>query len=112
MHSDGHVDDSREPIAGQTIRHGTGVTATRAFPTNAYPSNLDPFVLFERFFIDPNEGFPTHLHRGFEIVSYMLEGGMEHEDSLSGTTGQPSRPSSVLAHRSTSRHRWSTSTFA
>ncbi|ELY43724.1 pirin family protein [Natronorubrum sulfidifaciens] len=82
MQSNGHAGDSSEPIAGQTIRHGTGVTATRAFPTNAYPSNLDPFVLFERFFIDPNEGFPTHPHRGFEIVSYMLEGGMEHADSL------------------------------
>ena len=70
------------PLAGQSVQHGTGVTSTRAFPTNAYPHNLDPFVLFERFYIEPDEGFPMHPHKGFEIVSYMLEGGMDHEDSL------------------------------
>ncbi|WP_225333311.1 pirin family protein [Halomicrobium urmianum] len=73
------------PIAGEPVQHGTGVTSNRAFPTNSYPSSLDPFVLFERFYIEPGEGFPTHPHRGFEIVSYMLEGGMDHEDSLGVT---------------------------
>jgi quercetin 2,3-dioxygenase len=73
---------SNGPISGETVRHGTGVTATRAFPTNAHPSHLDPFVLFERFFLDPEAGFPMHAHRGFEIVSYMINGGMDHEDSL------------------------------
>ena len=71
-----------EPVSGETVRHGTGVTSNRAFPTNAYPHNIDPFVLFERFYIDSETGFPTHPHRGFEIVSYMLDGGMDHEDSL------------------------------
>jgi redox-sensitive bicupin YhaK (pirin superfamily) len=70
------------PIPGEAVRHGTGVTSTRAFPTNRHPEHLDPFVLFERFYIDPDDGFPMHPHRGFEIVSYMLEGGMAHEDSL------------------------------
>ncbi|GAB3695526.1 pirin family protein [Halorubrum pallidum] len=70
------------PVAGQPVRHGTGVNSTRAFPTEAHPSSLDPFVLFERFYIDPDTGFPMHEHRGFEIVSYMLEGGMDHADSL------------------------------
>lgn len=70
------------PIAGERVRHGTGVTSNRAFPTNGYPHHLDPFVLFERFYIDPDEGFPMHGHSGFEIVSYMLDGGMDHEDSL------------------------------
>ncbi|QSW98602.1 pirin family protein [Haloterrigena alkaliphila] len=73
------------PIAGEAVRHGTGVQSNRAFPTNGYPRNLDPFVLFERFYIDPDEGFPMHPHRGFEIVSYMIDGGMEHEDSLGVT---------------------------
>jgi redox-sensitive bicupin YhaK (pirin superfamily)/ADP-ribose pyrophosphatase YjhB (NUDIX family) len=54
-------------------------------PTDHHPSSLDPFVLFERFHIDPDAGVPTHPHRGFEIVSYMLEGGMEHADSLGVT---------------------------
>ncbi|ESP90096.1 hypothetical protein K933_01007 [Candidatus Halobonum tyrrellensis G22] len=72
-------------MSGQDVQHGTGVTSNRAFPTNYHPGNIDPFVLFERFYIDPERGFPMHEHRGFEIVSYMLEGGMDHEDSLGVT---------------------------
>ena len=71
-----------EPRSGEAVRHGTGVNSDRAFPTSAYPDNLDPFVLFERFYIDPDRGFPMHPHKGFEIVSYMIEGGMDHADSL------------------------------
>jgi redox-sensitive bicupin YhaK (pirin superfamily) len=73
------------PIPGEMVQHGTGVNSNRAFPTESYPHNLDPFVLFEQFYIDPDKGFPMHPHRGFEIVSYMIEGGMEHEDSLGVT---------------------------
>jgi redox-sensitive bicupin YhaK (pirin superfamily) len=73
---------TNRPIPGETVQHGTGVNSNRAFPTDGYPHNLDPFVLFEQFYIDPDKGFPMHPHRGFEIVSYMIGGGMEHEDSL------------------------------
>ena len=74
--------DHAGPVPGGRVRHGTGVNAARAFPTEAHPTHRDPFVLFERFYIEPDTGFPMHPHRGFEIVSYMLEGGMDHEDSL------------------------------
>ena len=82
MSSDDPAATPTEPVSGEPVQHGTGVTSNRAFPTSNYPSNLDPFVLFERFYIDPDEGFPMHPHRGFEIVSYMIDGGMAHEDSL------------------------------
>ncbi|WP_411966786.1 pirin family protein [Haloferax sp. YSSS75] len=82
MDANGPQSDPSTPLSGELVRHGTGVNSNRAFPTNSYPSSLDPFVLFEQFYIDPDTGFPMHPHRGFEIVSYMLDGGMDHEDSL------------------------------
>lgn len=63
------------------ITHPGGMRGIRVLPTDRQ-DHLDPFVVFERFFIDPNQGFDTHPHRGFEIVSYLLEGGMAHEDSM------------------------------
>ncbi|WP_256288213.1 pirin family protein [Halobellus inordinatus] len=82
MAVDDDTSDAEAPLSGERVQHGTGVTSNRAFPTNAYPQHLDPFVLFERFYIEPDKGFPMHPHEGFEIVSYLLEGGMDHEDSL------------------------------
>jgi redox-sensitive bicupin YhaK (pirin superfamily) len=55
--------------------------ANRLFPTENH-GHMDPFVLCERFHIGADQGFDTHPHRGFEILSYMLEGEMEHEDSM------------------------------
>jgi len=47
---------------------------------------LDPFLLLDEIHSDNPEdyvrGFPSHPHRGFETVTYMLEGAMVHEDSL------------------------------
>ncbi|KAM8896444.1 pirin isoform 2-T2 [Lycaon pictus] len=50
--------------------------------------NLDPFLLFDEFKGGRPGGFPDHPHRGFETVSYLLEGGsMAHED-FCGHVGQ------------------------
>ncbi|MBK5964159.1 hypothetical protein CCR95_08695 [Thiocystis minor] len=47
---------------------------------------LDPFLLLDEFGSDAADdyiaGFPPHPHRGFETVTYMLEGRMLHEDHL------------------------------
>ena len=69
----------------ESVTHAGGMRATRAFPTRTH-SHFDPFVLFERFHIAADQGFPTHRHAGFEILTYMLEGGMAHDDSLGNAT--------------------------
>jgi quercetin 2,3-dioxygenase len=47
---------------------------------------IDPFLMLDEFYSDnPDDyigGFPAHPHRGFETVTYMLEGHMRHEDHL------------------------------
>ncbi|MGD0493237.1 MAG: pirin family protein [Steroidobacteraceae bacterium] len=47
---------------------------------------VDPFLMLDEFYTDDPEdylaGFPSHPHRGFETVTYMLDGHMRHEDHL------------------------------
>ncbi|OAQ30232.1 RmlC-like cupin [Linnemannia elongata AG-77] len=45
--------------------------------------------MFDEFNVDKNGDFPDHLHRGFETVTYMLEGQRQYEDSTGhkGTIG-------------------------
>ncbi len=64
---------------------GAGVHLKRAFGYYEVPL-LDPFLLLDDFHSDnPADyiaGFPWHPHRGIETVTYMLEGRVEHGDSM------------------------------
>lgn len=72
-------------LDAQPTRDGAGVTLKRALGGRAL-SLLDPFLLLDEFQSDdPNDylaGFPDHPHRGFETVTYMIQGAMEHRDTL------------------------------
>lgn len=64
---------------GQTT-DGDDATVLRLFPGTAI-DHIDPLVLLDDFRVDRPHGFPMHPHRGFEAVTYMLEGAFVHEDS-------------------------------
>jgi len=63
------------------VPEGDGVDVKRLFPLNGF-MNFDPFVLWDHFEISPGRGFPDHPHRGFEAITYMFKGGMNHKDNL------------------------------
>lgn len=71
-------------VAGTPTSDGAGVKLTRVL-TNNLQRRLDPFLMLDAFGTDnPDDyiaGFPDHPHRGFETVTYMLEGRMRHRDS-------------------------------
>ena len=72
-------------IPGIATSDGAGVKLRRSFG-GQQRARLDPFLMLDEFSSnDPNDyvaGFPAHPHRGFETVTYMLEGHMLHEDHL------------------------------
>jgi quercetin 2,3-dioxygenase len=69
----------------QPTLEGAGVHLRRAFGFHN-PKAFDPFLLLDDFRSnDPAlylKGFPWHPHRGIETITYMLEGEVEHGDSL------------------------------
>src|SRR5512136_1070727 len=68
---------------------GAGVKLRRSIGQSP-GARLDPFLMLDHFSTEnPDDyiaGFPAHPHRGFETVTYMLDGHMRHEDHL-GHTG-------------------------
>jgi len=72
-------------LPSRETMEGAGVHLRRAFGNNEVPM-LDPFLLLDDFRSENPEdyiaGFPWHPHRGIETVTYMLDGHVEHEDSM------------------------------
>ncbi|KAF9137791.1 hypothetical protein BG015_002606 [Linnemannia schmuckeri] len=66
-------------IPSFTQTDGKNVTVHRSIGTMSLRT-LDPFLLLDEFSVPQNGGFPDHPHRGFETVTYMLEGQTQHED--------------------------------
>jgi len=64
--------------AGARVRRSIGTPKLR---------NFSPFLMLDHFSVPPSAGFPDHPHRGQETITYLLEGGMEHED-FAGNRGR------------------------
>jgi len=70
-------------ITPDSTSDGGGVKLKRSLGGKKL-DNLDPFLLLDEFKSEDSQdyiaGFPDHPHRGFETVTYMLSGRMEHRD--------------------------------
>ncbi len=85
-----HLTVSREVeqvVQGRPTSDGDGVKLTRVL-TQDLQQRLDPFLMMDVFYTDQAAdyvgGFPDHPHRGFETITYMLDGRMRHRDSGGG----------------------------
>ena len=74
----------RQVVRGRPTSDGAGVKLTRVIGQPALDM-LDPFLMLDEFRSDQANdyiaGFPSHPHRGFETVTYMLAGRMRHGDN-------------------------------
>ena len=74
----------RRVVEGMPTSDGAGVKLRRVIGQPQLP-DLDPFLMLDEFGTDRAEdyiaGFPDHPHRGFETVTYMLDGRMRHREN-------------------------------
>lgn len=72
-------------IRGQRTMDGAGVSLVRVLGYHDV-YDFDPFLMLDAFdSLNPKDyikGFPMHPHRGIETVTYLIQGKIEHEDSL------------------------------
>ena len=85
MNSGARTRELQRVIASIETSDGAGVRLRRSLGQSPY-TRLDPFLMLDEFSsFDANDyiaGFPSHPHRGFETVTYLLDGHMLHEDHL------------------------------
>ncbi len=71
-------------VSGRQTSDGAGVKLRRVL-TGEWHQRLDPWLMLDEFGSDKASdyiaGFPSHPHRGFETITYMLAGRMEHQDN-------------------------------
>ena len=88
-HLDNNITSSKsrtvvQQLLGMPTSDGAGVKLTRIIGTPMLDM-LDPFLMLDCFESDDADdyvaGFPTHPHRGFETVTYLLNGRMRHKDN-------------------------------
>lgn len=79
------VRNIRKIVTGQKAVDGAGVKLVRVIG-NRDTQDFDPFLMLDAFdSTDPDDytrGFPWHPHRGIETITYLIEGDIEHGDSL------------------------------
>lgn len=75
----------RQVHRGIPTQDGAGVAIRRVIGTHMV-REIDPFLLLDELYSDnPDDyiaGFPNHPHRGFETITYMLQGKIRHRDSI------------------------------
>jgi len=80
-----HVCTIKKIITGKNAVDGAGVKLVRVFG-HADTKDFDPFLMLDAFDSkDSNDyikGFPWHPHRGIETITYLINGDIEHGDSL------------------------------
>jgi redox-sensitive bicupin YhaK (pirin superfamily) len=84
-HEMGAFRNIKTVIRGKATIEGAGVRLKRAFGNNEVPL-FDPFLLLDDFHSDNPadylKGFPWHPHRGIETITYVLQGEIDHGDSM------------------------------
>ncbi len=77
-------------VPSKLLPEGAGVLVRRTIGTDAL-RNFDPFLMLDQFLTEnPQDylaGFPDHPHRGFVTFTYMIDGHMQHRDSM-GNRGE------------------------